>query len=102
MNNLIDKQGILTEEALKKLKAYGKTASCECPKNLVELLESVKEFTQYQENCIIEKPADEVTHQWLKSTSITLEHLLSGTIVNLARMEGIIDDNNDFIDDADA
>jgi hypothetical protein len=98
VNKLLDNQGLLTDEALKNFKRYARGTSCECPENLVKLLEEVKKFTAYQEDCLIEKPSDEITHKWLKSTSLTLEHLLSGTIMNLARIEGIIDDENNFVD----
>jgi len=95
---LLDNRGILTPEAMQKFEALGNSVSCECPEHLVGLLKSVKEFTEYQDQCLIEKPSDELTHQWLKSTSINMEHLLSSTIVSLARMEGLINEENDFVD----
>lgn len=79
-----------------KIKATG--ISCECPDHLIKLLESIQAFTEYQENCLVEKPSDELTHQWLKSTSVNLEHLVSNTIISVARMEGMIDDNNNITD----
>lgn len=96
---LLNENGILTQEAMEKFSKLGNSVSCECPAHLVELLKAVKEFTEYQENCLKEKPGDELIHNWLKSTSINLEHLLSGTIVNLARMEGFIDEKNQIIED---
>ncbi len=98
-NTLYDKRGILREEILDEFSKYGNNVSCECPTHLVALLKQAKEFTKYQENCLIEKPQDETIHEWLKATSINLEHMLSSTIVNLARMEGIIDEENKFVDD---
>lgn len=97
--SLLDSNGILTEEAMKILEKSGDSVSCECPGNLIHLLRSVKEFTQYQEKCITTKPEDEMIHNWLKATSVNLEHLLSSTAVNLARMEGLIDEKNEFIKD---
>lgn len=98
LKEMFDEKGILTQEAIKEFKKRGSDVSCECPEHLVNILKSVKDFTLYQEKCLIEKPSDELTHQWLKATSMNIEHLLSGTIVNLARMEGLIDENNDFTD----
>lgn len=95
---MFDEKGILTEDAIQEFKKRGSDVSCECPEHLVNILKSVKEFTHYQEKCLIEKPSDELTHQWLKATSVNMEHLLSGTIISLARMEGLIDENNDFVD----
>lgn len=96
---ILNKHGILTAQAMEKFERLGNSVSCECPAHLVQLLRSVKEFTEYQENCIKEKPSDELVHNWLKSTSLNLEHLLSGTIISLARMEGFIDEKNQIIDD---
>jgi cell division inhibitor SulA len=98
VKKLFDSRGILTQEGMETLSNTGPSVSCECPQHLVELLAKVKEFTEYQENCLVAKPSDQLTHQWLKSTSINLEHLLSSTILNLARMEGIIDENNNIIE----
>ena len=99
--NLYESSGILSKEALDKLGTIGMTASCECPRHLVEILKSVQEFTKYQEKCITETPQDIKTHEWLKASSLTIEHLISGTIVNLARLEGIIDHENNIIDSLD-
>ena len=96
---IFNEQGILTDEAMKEFEKRGTSVSCECPEHLVGLLRSVKEFTKYQENCLIEKPQDEVIHNWLKATSVNLEHLLSSTIVSLARMEGMLNDKNEFESD---
>lgn len=92
--NLYDENGIISQEAMDELEKVGMSASCECPRHLVEILRSVKEFTKYQEDCLIEKPQDQVIHNWLKASSINIEHLLSGTIINLARLEGLIDHEN--------
>lgn len=98
INKLFDERGILTKEALDELKTKSRNVSCECPDHLIKLLESIQEFTEYQNNCIVEKPSDELTHNWLKSTSINLEHLVSNTIISLARMEGMIDDENNILE----
>jgi len=98
-SKLFDSRGILTDQAMETFKNLGDSVSCECPAHLVGLLKSVKEFTQYQETCLIQKPADENIHNWLKSTSVNLEHLLSSTIMTLARMEGLLDENNNIISD---
>lgn len=76
MNNLLDERGIITKETLEILKKKSRSVSCECPDHLIKLPESIPDFTEYQENCLVEKPSDELTHQWLKSTSVNLEHLV--------------------------
>lgn len=97
MKSLLDERGVITKEAMAQLQAKSPNVSCECPDHLIKLLEAIQDFTEYQNNCLIEKPSDELTHQWLKSTSVNLEHLVSNTIISLARMEGMIDDDNNIL-----
>ena len=44
---------------------------------------------------------EEMIHRWLESTSINIEHIISNTIITLARMEGMIDENNEIRSDED-
>lgn len=97
---LYDENGIITQEALSKLEAHGASVSCECPRHLVDILKLVQEFTEYQKNCLQEKPQDKATHDWLLSSSKSMEHFISGTIVNLARLEGLIDGENNILDNS--
>ena len=93
---LINEAGLLTAEGKKIFKEVGKNTSCECPNHLVELLETAERFTEYQKKCLIEKPQDEYIHNWLRATSINIEHLVSSSIITLARLEGLIDEKNQF------
>jgi len=93
---ILNDLGIITEEALTELQKRAPNTSCECPAHLIKIFETVRAFTKYQENCVDEKPQDELIHQWLKSSSKTLEHQLSSLIITLARFEGMIDDENNF------
>jgi len=94
---LYDSKGIITKEAMAEIEIIGKTASCECPRHLVDILKSVQAFTEYQSNCLNQNPQDEIVHEWLLASSKNIEHILSGTIVNLARMEGLIDPDNNIV-----
>jgi hypothetical protein len=98
IKKILDERGILLPEFIEGLKERSRTVSCECPEHLIALFDSVKAFTKYQEDCLIEKPHDETVHKWLKSSSINMEHFLSATITSLSRMEGIIDNDNNFVD----
>jgi hypothetical protein len=91
---LTTSSGLITKEALEKLKKIASDVSCECPGHLIEIYHSIQAFTEYQKQCISQKPQDEMIHRWLESTSVNMEHILSNTIVTLARMEGMIDDKN--------
>lgn len=96
---LVGKSGLITEEALKQLQERSTDVSCQCPGQLIEILRSVQAFTEYQRNCINQTPQDEMIHQWLETTSVNLEHILSNTILTLARLEGMIDENNQIRSD---
>lgn len=92
--NLTTQSGLITKEALEKLQKAASDVSCECPGHLIEIYRAVQAFTEYQKNCINVKPQDEMIHRWLETTSVNMEHILSNTIITLARMEGMIDDTN--------
>lgn len=99
--NLYNDKGIITQDAINEIEKLSSSVSCECPQHLIDILKQVQAFTKYQESCITEKPQDQHTHAWLKTSSINLEHLISGTIINLARLEGMIDHENTFVDSID-
>lgn len=90
MNKLTDEKGRLTAEALEALKRHAPSTTCECPKFLIDIFQQVQAFSEYQKRCITEKPNDVYIHEWLSSSSATLEILLSGTILQLAHLEGMI------------
>lgn len=97
--NLTDKMGLITSEALENLGRRASDVSCECPGHLIEIYRKVQAFTEYQKNCLNQTPQDELIHHWLETTSINMEHILSNTIITLARMEGMIDNNNQIVED---
>lgn len=92
----------LSADAMKELRKHADMIECECPHRLLNLLEEVREFKDYTENCIEKYPEDQATHRWLKSSAMNIDQLLSTTLIQLARLEGFIDDNNEIVDrDAD-
>lgn len=97
-HKMIDSRGTLLDEGAKQILSKATDVSCECPEHLIQILSSIKAFTKYQESCITEKPNDTLVHDWLKSTSINLEHFVSSAILHLARIEGIIDEDNKLVD----
>lgn len=94
---LINKSGLITEDALAKLQKMATNVSCECPGQLIEIYRAIQGFTEYQKNCLNQTPQDELIHRWLETTSMNLEHIVSHTIITLARMEGLVDDQNNII-----
>jgi hypothetical protein len=88
----------LTEEAVAELGKHADMIECECPTYLLDILEKVRKFSVYTESCIQRFPKDEKTHKWLLQSAQNLNTKLSATIAQLARLEGFIDDQNQFVD----
>ncbi|WP_148898857.1 hypothetical protein [Fodinibius salinus] len=88
----------ISEEAIEELKKHADMIECECPARLMEILEKVRDFTEYSEQCIEKYPEDKATHKWLRSSSMNLDQLISTTLIQLARYEGFINEKNEIVD----
>lgn len=88
----------ISEKAVEELRKHSDMIECECPARLIEILEQVREFTNYTEQCIDKYPEDEATHRWLRSSSMNIDQLLSTTLIQLARFEGFINEHNEIVD----
>jgi hypothetical protein len=97
MNKLLDNNLTLTEESMQKILEHSSTLDCECPKHLIEILNKVKNFKKYEQSCINKNDQDKETHEWLYDATENIEQMISTTIVQLARIENMIDENNDII-----
>ncbi|BBH52562.1 hypothetical protein [Fluviispira sanaruensis] len=93
-NNLISEDGRLTDETVHLLSQNSDMIECKCPEKLLHILAVVRDFKSYTVNCIDLYPNDAKVHLWLKSSADNLDKLLSATLLQLARMEGFIDENN--------
>ncbi len=80
----------ISNEAAEELRRHADMIECQCPNKLLDILDVVRDFTRYTEDCIDKYPEDRDVHKWLKSSSINLDQLLSTTLVQLARYEGFI------------
>ncbi|KAB8031013.1 hypothetical protein [Fluviispira multicolorata] len=96
MNNLIFEDGRLTEESILLLSNNSDMIECKCPEKLLKILTSIREFKNYTENCIQLYPDDKKTHEWLTTSANNLDRLLSSTLLQLARLEGFIDEDNNI------
>ncbi|RYZ83764.1 MAG: hypothetical protein EOP06_19330 [Proteobacteria bacterium] len=94
---MIVKNGCITDDALASLKNYSDLIECECPNHLMAILDEVRKFQAYTTECITKYPKDASTHRWLQSAATNVDVLLSNTIVQLARMEGFIGSDNNFV-----
>jgi hypothetical protein len=88
----------ISEDAVYELCKHADMIECQCPSKLIEILELVREFTNYTSECIEKYPEDRDTHKWLKSSAINIDQLLSTTIIQLARLEGFIDEENRIVE----
>ncbi len=93
-NPLLDNTGKLTEKTIKELKQHSDMLECKCPTKLLEIIELINQFESYTDECIKNYPQDKNTHEWLKYSAININKLLSATLLQLARLEGFIDENN--------
>jgi len=88
----------ISEDAIQELEKHADMIECQCPSKLIEILQKVREFTDYTTECIEKYPEDRDTHKWLRSSSINIDQLLSTTIIQLARFEGFIDEENRIVE----
>ncbi|WP_138431192.1 hypothetical protein [Fodinibius saliphilus] len=88
----------ISEKAIEELKKHTDMIECECPARLMEILEKVRNFTEYSEQCIEKYPEDKATHKWLRSSSMNLDQLISTTLIQLARYEGFINEDNEIVE----
>lgn len=88
----------VSDEAAEELRKHADMIECQCPNKLLDILEVVRDFERYTENCIEKYPEDRDTHKWLKSSAINLDQLLSTTLIQLTRIEGFIDEENKIVD----
>lgn len=88
----------ISNDAANELRKHADMIECQCPNKLLDILDVVRDFTRYTEDCIEKYPEDRDTHKWLKSSAINIDQLLSTTLVHLARYEGFIDENNNIVD----
>lgn len=98
MNITVTDGNQISPEAVRELEKHSDMIECECPKRLIDILMKIREFKEYTEECIDKYPEDRDTHKWLKSSAINIDQLLSTTIIQLARFEGFIDENNSIVD----
>ena len=94
---LLDDLQLLTKFASDEIVAKASVLACECPRHLVDILEKVREFQQYELECKNNSDKDRATHEWLYQAAINLDQMLSATIIQLARLEGMIDEQNRII-----
>jgi hypothetical protein len=88
----------ISDEAIEKLKEHVDMIECECPAKLIEILDQVRNFTEYTTECIEKFPEDKSVHKWLRSSSLNIDQLLSTTLIQLARFEGFINEDNEIVD----
>ena len=88
----------ISEEAAEALRKHADMIECQCPNKLIDILDVVRDFTSYTEKCIDKYPEDRDTHKWLKSSAMNIDQLISTTLIQLARFEGFINENNEIID----
>lgn len=85
--NFSDEQLVAISESIHVL-------ACECPSYLIRLLQEVRSFSHYTNECIERFPEDVETHQLLSSRAKQMELLLSSTILEFLQKENLLEANN--------
>lgn len=93
-NNLTLDDGTLSEESINLLRKYSDMIECKCPEKLLDVLVIIRDFKNYIEKCFNLYSDDAKVHAWLKSSANNLDKLITSTLLQLARMEGFIDEYN--------
>ncbi len=65
------------------------TLYCECPRHLVDLLQSLGTFERYSAECANRSPADAVLHRYLQRVAGSARVLFEDALVRVARAEGL-------------
>jgi hypothetical protein len=94
---LKDDQGLLTEFAEDEILKNAVALMCECPRHLLVLLKNIRSFQTYEQGCAETSEKDRVTHQWLYQESLEMDRMVSNTILELARREGMLDDHGKIV-----
>lgn len=94
---LLNETQLITDYAKKEILEKASVLACECPRHLVDILEKVREFQQYELKCQNSSEKDREVHEWLYQAAINIDQMLSATIIQLARLEGMIDEQNRIV-----
>lgn len=94
---ILDEEARLRPEAAEDLLKVASVIACECPRHLVELLNQVRKFKEYERSCQVTQAKDREIHEWLEGAADNLDRMISATISQLARMEGMIDEENRIV-----
>ncbi len=84
----------LSDEQLVAISESIQVIACECPSYLIRLLQEVRSFWHYTNECIERFPEDIETHKFLSSRAKDMELLLSSTILEFLEKENLLDPNN--------
>ena len=93
---ILDDNQLLTKAGAEELQRRASALACECPRHLIGILDQVRAFQAYEQTCISRFPQDKETHEWLHLSARNLDQMLSATIVQLARLEGMINERNEL------
>ena len=90
---IVDQDGCLTDESKDAVLRHTEILECACPQHLLAVISSIRAFQEYETSCIIRYPKDEKIHAWLLEQSKKLERVATDTLVDLMKMENIVDEN---------
>lgn len=90
--SIVDTDGCLTDESKEAVLKHTEILECACPQHLLKVIQSIRDFQEYETSCIIRYPKDEEIHSWLLEESKKMEKLATETLISLMKKEKIVDE----------
>jgi hypothetical protein len=77
------------DRSLAQIAQASTTLYCECPRHVVELLQSLGTFERYSAECEYRSPADAALHRYLQRVAGSARALFEDALVLVAKSEGL-------------
>lgn len=97
-NTLFDISGKISNHSLEKIRLFSDKMPNHYIEKLIEIIELISKFEQHAEECLKNNPDDKNIHEWLKRSALSINKIVGSTLLQFARIEGIIKENNTILD----
>jgi hypothetical protein len=91
--SIVSTDGSLGDDSIHQILKHTQILECACPQHLLAVVQSIRNFQEYETGCIIRHPKDQAIHSWLLEQSKKMEQIATQTIIELMKKENIIDDD---------
>lgn len=84
----------LTDEEISSICNIALVINCNCPSYLIQILQQLRKFQSYLNECVEQFPQDVENHRWLETQVAQMEAFLRQTILDFLQREALLDENN--------